>query len=96
MLSQVAIGMEYRYDGLLEPVTFTGVLLLGAERIDRVWLRSFCPPNCNYLKVRQVRFDEGRVIGDMDRSQEVEDLRSEFSDDSELSLAELLLRAGSQ
>ena len=79
VLSQVSIGMEYRYDGRHEPVAFTGVLFLGGERLwdgqfPRYGLRS-----CDYREVWQVRFDEGRVIEDLDRSREVEELRAQFS-----------------
>jgi hypothetical protein len=81
VLSQVTIGSLYRYDGKQELVQFTGVMLLVADRIERVRLRMFCPPASYYRTVRQVRFDGGRLIEDEDRAKEMERIRTEFADD---------------
>ena len=43
VLSQVTIGLFYRYDGKQELVQFTGVMLLAADWIEHPFLEFFYP-----------------------------------------------------
>ena len=95
VLSQVTIGSLYRYDGKQELVRFTGVLFLAADRIEHPHLEFYCPPASRYRNVRQVRFDEGRLIEDEDRSQEVAEIRRQHSYDPE-ELHKALMKASTE
>lgn len=70
------------------PVSFTGVMLLGAEK-DPHFFGFQWPEGWRYRIVREVRFDEGSMIEDLDRSQEVADLRAQYSEDPGLLLEAL-------
>jgi hypothetical protein len=61
------------------PVSFTGVMLLGAEEV-RGFFVTIVRKVGDYRIVREVRFDEGSVIEDVDRSQEMEKLRAQHQD----------------
>ena len=83
LLSKVMKRKKFFAEDFSESISFTGVLLLGAERIQGVSVVLFCPPSAKYRIVRQVRFDEGRLIEDQDCSLEVEEMRSQFKVDPE-------------
>lgn len=67
------------YDGLQHPIPFTGGLLLGTEFIRDLYVHMGFHPAWKYRQVREVIFEQGRVTADVDRSEQMEELRARLA-----------------
>ena len=76
-MKKMAIG--WTYDGLREPIRFSGGLLLGEGFIEKLYVHMGFHPAWKYKTVREVIFEEGRVTEDLDRSREMKDLRARLT-----------------
>jgi hypothetical protein len=63
------------YDGLQELIAFTGGLLLGAEFIWDFYVHMGFHPAWKYRTVHELIFEQGRLIGEADRSKDMAQLR---------------------
>lgn len=73
------------YKGFRSPVHFTGGLLLGNDFIRELYVHMGFHPVWKYKDVREVIFDAGRVIEDIDRSSEMAVARTKIVDDAKCS-----------
>jgi len=63
------------YRDLREAVKFTGTLLLADQFIRELYVHMGFHPAWKYRDVREVRLEEGRLVGDQDLSAKMEQIR---------------------
>jgi hypothetical protein len=62
--------------GLAHPVSFTGSLLVGREFIEHHYIHMGLQKAHAYRKVLELVFEDGKLIGTTDRSDEMAEIRS--------------------
>lgn len=71
---------DWYYAGFRHPIAFTGGLLIGAEFIREMYVPMGYHPAYKYRKVLELIFDEGRLVSQDDKSDEMADFRRQLSD----------------
>jgi hypothetical protein len=66
---------HYGYAGLKRPVDFTGGFLLGRDFVREMYVHMGFHPGYAYRIVKEILFDEGRVLEQIDRSDEMAEIR---------------------
>ena len=72
-------GSAWLYDGIAEPVHFTGGLRLGDGFITELYVHMGFAPAWKFAEVFELRFDGGRLLSAVDRSDEMRRVREELS-----------------
>jgi hypothetical protein len=70
---------EWVYEGVHEPVPFTGGFLLGDGFIRELYVHMGFHPAWKYREVRELLFENGCLRSDLDRSREMEGVRSKLA-----------------
>lgn len=68
------------YDGLRQPVEFSGGLLLGTRFVQELYIHMGFHPAWKYRDVREVLFEHGRLTSDFDRSADMEAARARLAE----------------
>ena len=69
----------FLYDDFQWPIPFTGGLLLADRFIQELYVHMGFHPAWKFRQVREVIFNQGRVMEDHDRSQDMKSLRDELA-----------------
>jgi hypothetical protein len=64
-----------KYQNLSEPISFTGTMILGTDFIHQLCFANGFPPSWKYAQVKEIRFEEGHMVEDIDKSDEIARIR---------------------
>jgi hypothetical protein len=70
---------EYVYEDLMEPIPFTGGMLIARDFIQEMYVHMGFHPAYKFRTVYEFLFEEGRVIEKHDRSENVAELRERLA-----------------
>jgi len=70
---------ELRVDRIREPIAYTGGLLLGDDFIREMYVHMGFHPAYKFREVHELVFDDGRLIEEHDRSEQMAEFRAMLS-----------------
>jgi hypothetical protein len=72
------VGIESTYEDLALPIPFTGMLTLGDEFIQDLYVHMGYQPAWKYRRVAELRFEAGALVSAEDASERYTAMREEF------------------
>jgi hypothetical protein len=71
---------DFYYEGLCEPVQFTGGILIGADFIQEMYVHMGFHPAYKYQEVHELVFDAGKLVKASDLSHAMAEFRKDIAD----------------
>ena len=71
---------DWYYEGFRHPVPFTGGLLIGDDFIREMYVHMGHHPAYKFRRVHELIFNDGRLVSQEDKSDQMADFRSQLSD----------------